>query len=112
MTGDWPDASIDHQNRVKDDNHWDNLRKATMAQNIANTGARATSKSGVKGVSWCKTANKWRAAITVNGKQRSLGRYSSLEDAARAYQEAASEIHGAYAATELGVTFYDLQEHA
>lgn len=111
MEGVWPKRRIDHINRVKGDDRWINLREATCAENAANSGARSTSKSGVKGVSWCKATQKWRATINMGGRQKSLGRFAALEDAAIAYQQAAIALYGAYACTELGVTFYDLQEH-
>lgn len=117
MTGEWPALSVDHINRVKGDDRWVNLRLATAAQNVANSGARRSSGSGIKGVSWCRCTGKWRATITIDGKQRSLGRHELLEDSAAAYQAAAREVHGefceqveAYAAAELGVTFYDFPE--
>lgn len=109
MTGSWPAVLVDHKNRKKNDNRWDNLREATVSQNVANSGARSTSGSGVKGVSWCSSTKKWRATITVNGKQRSLGRHDELESAAASYARAASGVFGEFAATELGVTFYELE---
>ena len=43
-------------------------------------------------------AKKWRATITVDGKQRSLGRHKNLDDAAKAYADASIKEHGEYAA--------------
>jgi hypothetical protein len=40
---------------------------------------------------------KWRARIKVNGKEHSLGYYVSEEDAAQAYDDAASHYFGEYA---------------
>lgn len=39
-------------------------------------GLRPNSTSGVKGVSWCRTTNRWRAHITIQGKMRTLGRFN------------------------------------
>ncbi|QDP62357.1 MAG: hypothetical protein Unbinned8472contig1000_57 [Prokaryotic dsDNA virus sp.] len=36
-TGEWPELMIDHKNRVKDDNRWDNLRQATAQENSINS---------------------------------------------------------------------------
>lgn len=101
MTGCWPAGYIDHANRVKGDDRWQNLREATPTQNAANSGARSTSGSGIKGVSWCRATQKWRATINIAGKQRSLGRHDSMADAAKAYSTAARELHGSYAANDL-----------
>jgi hypothetical protein len=110
--GRWPAFSIDHEDGVKKNNRLANLREATKSQNANNSGARKTSKSGIKGVSFDKLTGKWRATITVDGKQRSLGRHQFIEDAAIAYMRAAKESHGAFMhrSSELGVTFYDLPE--
>lgn len=104
-----PGRYLDHIDRNRSNNRIGNLRQATHQQNMANSPPRHTSVSGIKGVSWCAATSKWRATITVDGKQRSLGRHSCIEDAAKAYATAAIAEHGAYAATELGVTFYDLE---
>lgn len=38
MTGRWPDDQLDHINRIKADNRWDNLREATHSENMMNRG--------------------------------------------------------------------------
>lgn len=43
--------------------------------------------SKFKGVSWNKNANKWKAAIMINGKTKHLGYFSSEVEASRAYQK-------------------------
>lgn len=98
MTQERPPRFIDHCNRIKGDDRWINLRPATMSQNAVNAGVRSSNRSGAKGVSWCRTTRKWRATITVNGRQRNLGRYARVEDAADAYQRAAAEAFGDFAA--------------
>lgn len=95
MTGEWPDLKIDHKNTVKTDNRWLNLRKATDTQNAANRKAKATSATGLKGVT--PESGKWRAEIKVGGKSKRLGLYSTPELAAKAYADAASKIHGEFA---------------
>jgi HNH endonuclease len=37
MTGEWPEFDVDHQNRVRDDNRWSNLREATRSENMGNS---------------------------------------------------------------------------
>jgi hypothetical protein len=93
VRGEWPANEIDHINRDRADNRIANLRTATHAENGQNRGARAGSKSGVKGVSWMSRLSLWEARITVNGKTKYLGTFAELADASRAYQVAAEELH-------------------
>lgn len=94
--GEWPMAEIDHVNRCKSDNRICNLRSATASQNRCNRGAQSNSKTGVKGVSPAKTAGKWLARIRIDGIQRHLGTFGSIEDAKREYQKAAISLHGSF----------------
>jgi uncharacterized protein YebE (UPF0316 family) len=48
--------------------------------------------SQYKGVSWCKSNNKWRAYIRIDGKRRHLGLFPEEYDAHLAYQKALKEI--------------------
>lgn len=97
MTGEWPAAEIDHWNLNRADNRWGNLRVATRSQNKANTRAYATNTSGLKGVSWDAQNSKWRAQIVINGKQISLGRRDTREEAAAEYADAAELYFGEFA---------------
>lgn len=97
MTGEWPAGQIDHINGVRDDNRWSNLRLATPAQNAQNCGKRAENKSGFKGVSWDKTAEKWVAQISINGKSKRIGRFKTPEEAHAAYVAAAKALYGEFA---------------
>lgn len=99
--GAFPDGSIDHIDRRRENNAILNLRTATTAENLANTLARSTSKSGVKGVSWCVKTKKWRATITHMGKQKSLGRHEDIEVAKAAYKKEALRLYPIHAATDI-----------
>ena len=95
--GSWPDELIDHINSIKTDNRIENLRPATRKENDRNRKAYKGSSSKYKGVSWCKQSQKWASYIKLDYKARNLGRYTSEEEAARAYDKAARESHGKYA---------------
>jgi hypothetical protein len=91
-------ARVDHRNGDPLDNQRHNLREATNAQNGHNRSPddRAMA-SGFKGVTWDRQRRKWRARIMANGARRSLGHFADEAVAARAYDEAASELHGEFA---------------
>jgi group I intron endonuclease len=53
----------------------------------------ATNRSGIRGVSWHKTASKWRAGITINNKTIHLGLFDDLQEAGAAYLKAKQEMN-------------------
>jgi hypothetical protein len=86
---------VDHINGDRLDNRRSNLRICTSHQNSLN---RASSgRSGYKGVTWHKKANKWQAAIMLHGKTTYLGLFSTPESAYEAYKQAAIDLHGEFA---------------
>lgn len=87
---------IDHINHIKNDNRKSNLRIVTRCQNNMNMSKRSDNTSGVTGVIWYKTKNKWRAEIIVNKKHISLGYYKNFEDAVKARKEAEEKYFGEY----------------
>lgn len=79
-------------------NQRQNLRLVTRAQNQWNrskTDSDVTSQ--YKGVYYAKDRQKWRAQINTNGKRKLLGEFKSELSAARAYNKAATELHGEFA---------------
>ncbi|MBZ9984895.1 HNH endonuclease [Mesorhizobium sp. BR-1-1-8] len=98
-TGAWPENEVDHINRAKDDNRWENLRSATRSENMANRPAQTNNKVGLKGVSLHAKSGRWRAQIRKDGKVRGLGYFDAPEDAHAAYVAAANDNFGAFART-------------
>lgn len=91
------DMDVDHINRNSLDNQRDNLRLATRAQNVRNQGPSKSSTSGYKGIRWHQRHQRWYASIKSNRKSHYLGHYGTAEEAARAYDKAAKEMHGEFA---------------
>ncbi len=76
-----------------------NLRVCTRKENSWNTGKREGATSLYKGVSWCRTKKRWRAAIMADGKTHFGGYFRDEREAARRYDELASRFYGKFART-------------
>jgi len=96
MTGEWPENEIDHENRIKDDDRWENLRPATRLENNRNQGIRKDNTSGHKGVYWHKQRKKWVAQIVVNRKKIHLGYFDNLEEAVQCRKKAELKYFGEF----------------
>ena len=78
VTGKFPEQVIDHINRIKHDNRWENLRDVSRNENALNVDVHRDSKSGVKGVSYKKGRNScWQ----VRYKAKTLGYFKTIEEA-------------------------------
>ena len=73
-TGSWPDVLIDHKDGDRANNRLSNLRQATRIENGRNRTANKGNPSGMAGVTWCKTYQKWRVIVA-------LGYFDDLEAA-------------------------------
>ena len=87
---------IDHIDENKANNNVKNLRWATRKDNGYNQGKQTNNKSGYKGVCFYKSLNKYRANIYINDKSKHLGYYETAEEASKAYDTKAKQIHGEF----------------
>lgn len=86
ITGEWPEVFIDHENRIRSDDRFTNLRPSTNAQNMQNRDFKGYYKHG----------EKWHAQIQINKKNIYLGLYKTEEEARAVYLRAKLEHHPFY----------------
>ena len=80
---------VDHIDGNKVNNHLENLRWATHAENSRNMKKHTDGSSVYKGVSLHKQSKKWVAQIQINGKPKHLGLFANEREAAEVYNAAA-----------------------
>lgn len=79
---------IDHKDGNSLNNQPENLRLLTHGENVANCRMHKNNKSGYRGVSWSRHANKWRVTIRYRNKQYELGYFKDILKAVDAHKEA------------------------
>lgn len=96
MSHGWLPRFIDHIDGNPANNRVENLRACTQQQNVFNSSMRSTNTSGYIGVSWDKSANKWRASVRVGNKTTVVGRFDTAEIASEERTRAAKMLHGEF----------------
>ena len=88
----------DHKNRNPFDNRKSNLRPSTAQENARNHSIRKNNKSGITGVWFIPSKNKWVASINMEKYKRTiLGNYEDKVDAIKARLVAEAEHYGEFA---------------
>ena len=95
MTGVDAPVQVEHRDRNKHDNRWDNLRLANGCQNAGNHPIYSTNTTGYRGVSFISTyKNKlFRTTLAVNDKRKSK-QFATAEEAAIQWNDWARERWG------------------
>ncbi len=68
----------------------------TSQENSFNSSLSKSNTSGVKGVVYYKRDKRWETRIKLNGKQKQIGNYKTLEEAKQARISTAKEVFGNY----------------
>ncbi len=89
--GVWPSEMIDHEDGDPGNNRIGNLRDVSNGVNCRNGSLHSNNTSGCPGVSWYAPTQKWISRINIDGKRRSLGHFTSLEDAISARKQAEND---------------------
>lgn len=92
----FPDLLVDHVNCNPLDNRRSNLRLATDAQNIWNSGLRYNNKYGIKGIQK-EITGRFVARMEHYGERIYLGIYDTPEEAGAAYAAAVIKYKGEFA---------------
>ena len=91
--GHWPVGDIDHLNGDRSDSRLSNLRDVPRGVNLQNQRV-ATSQNKSTGVLGVYPSNKrFTAALSVDGKKKSLGTFDTVDLAHAAYLNAKREFH-------------------
>jgi len=90
-----PEHQVDHVNGNPLDCRRSNMRPCTNKENSRNRGPRSDSPWPYKGIR--RRYGHWTARVRSDGITHDLGTFDSPEAAARAYDTAAVEHHGAFA---------------
>jgi len=89
----WPVKEVLHSDGKRGDNRWHVLKEGTSADNAKDKKVRSDNTSGVTGVGWIKSCQRWSAGIMVNHKRIHLGTFINKADAVTARKVAELE-HG------------------
>ncbi len=92
VTGEWPKDKIDHRDRVRDNNKWENLRQANNSQNRVNSLVRPSIT--LQGVHPQK--DHFKAQIKEGGKTVYLGLFPTAEEAHEVFKVRHAKLHGEF----------------
>jgi len=97
MHGNDPVPMLDHIDGNQLNNRIENLRPITVSQNQRNTKLRKDSTSGIKGVSWISTRNRWSGQVWHKGKLHRAGDFKDKDECAAAVRVLRESLHGEFA---------------
>ena len=87
---------VDHNDRNKLNCQRYNLSIVSSRDNTLNTKVSCINKSGYKGISWCKHANKWHIRVNVDGLNKHIAYESDFEKAKEIRKQSELQYYGKY----------------
>lgn len=94
VTGEDPGLDeIDHQNGIRNDNRWSNLRRSNRSNQTVNSSVSTRNTSGFKGVIYSKGRRLWGVKISVKKIGYFLGFFKFKEDAVAMRLAAENYLH-------------------
>lgn len=72
------------------------LIDGTCAEILRSKTIRKNNTSGITGVEWVSSKNRWRATISFKGKRYYLGKFEKFEDAVKARKNAEEKLHDTF----------------
>jgi hypothetical protein len=93
MTGHWPERDIDHKDRNRANNKWNNLRNASRSQNGINS---MRSNESIYGRGVYLKDGRFVSHCRVDGEYHHIGSFDTAEAAKVAYEEYTKENHNEF----------------
>lgn len=87
---------MDHIDNCGCDNRKVNLRLASSGEQKFNEGLRTNNTSGVAGIDWVIKDKRWRARISINGKETHLGYFVDFDEAVKERLKAEFKYYGEF----------------
>jgi hypothetical protein len=92
--GTYPSRKIAHLNDNCADNRLKNLAERGDHHHARHSRMKSNNTSGAKGISWDCRRQLWKVEITVDYKNKFVGRFADKDQALAAYIAASQEHHG------------------
>lgn len=93
--GVYPDV-VDHIDGNKANNLIGNLRSCNYHENFYNAGRSVRNTSGIKGIYYDITKDKWRGRVCFMGRSYSAGIHSDISVMQRLVENLRSKLHGEF----------------
>jgi hypothetical protein len=88
--------TIDHIDQNKKNNKFCNLRLATPTQQKQNVLITKNNTTGVRGIRWKESMQRYEARIVFNGKRIQLGSFRTFDQAVAVRQAKELELYGEF----------------